>query len=502
MWRAARRLWNNFTTRKLYITGGAGATETGEAFAPDYVLPNDGYLETCAAIGGAFFDHRMNLALGHAEYVDELERALYNSALAGVSSAGNTYSYVNPLQFERGHGRWPWHGCPCCPPMFLKIMGALPGYIYAQEKEALYVNLFVGSTAKVKLAGQEVVVRQKTRYPWDGQVRVELQPEKEAQFALYIRIPGWSGTSGGEALYQWSGAAAPKLKVNGRKVQKLEMVRGYARLERTWKANDVVELALEMPVRRVQTHPKVKENQGLVALARGPLVYAIETTGPEFRARNVFLPEKAALKAVFRPELCGGVTVIRGDYKVRRAGGEKARSVKLEAIPYFAYGNGKQGDLRVWLPQAEKGAVALTRANTAKATASHCWREDHLEAINDGVVPAKSSDNSKRRLSWWEHKGSTEWVQYEFASPTKVSKARVFWFADRPVRGGCDLPETWRLLYRRDGKWVPVEGASGFGVEPDRFNETTFREVKTTGVRVEVQLRAGWSGGVCEWEVE
>ena len=196
--RTALRLWENMAGRKLYITGGVGATSEGEAFGPDYVLPNDGYLETCAAIGGGFFSRNMNLAFGDARFVDELELVLYNGALGHVSQAGNTYSYVNPLTFHRGHSRWGWHGCPCCPPMFMKIMGALPGYIYAQDTNSVYVNLFVGSRATVTVGGRKVAIQQTTKYPWEGAVTIAVQPETQAAFDLCVRVPAWcQGCSNG-----------------------------------------------------------------------------------------------------------------------------------------------------------------------------------------------------------------------------------------------------------------------------------------------------------------
>jgi DUF1680 family protein len=162
---AIQRLWWNMTQMKMYVTGGIGATAKDEAFGNDYTLPNDGYLETCGAVAAGFFAQNLNWLTGDARYVDVLERELYNGALTGVSLAGNCYTYVNPLVAPHGNGRWSWNGCPCCPPMFLKLMGAMPGYVYAQDRQGIYVNLFVGSTARIQLAGQKVVLKQMTGYP-------------------------------------------------------------------------------------------------------------------------------------------------------------------------------------------------------------------------------------------------------------------------------------------------------------------------------------------------
>ena len=151
---AAERLWRNMVTRRLYITGGVGAIARDEKFGGDFVLPNDGYLETCAAVACGFLDYNLFLATADAAKVDELERSLYNGALAGVSLKGNTYFYENPLVAGRNRARWSWHACPCCPPMFLKLMGALPGYIYATDADGLYVNLFIGSRTQIGLESE------------------------------------------------------------------------------------------------------------------------------------------------------------------------------------------------------------------------------------------------------------------------------------------------------------------------------------------------------------
>jgi DUF1680 family protein/alpha-L-fucosidase len=354
--RTARRLWDNLAERKLYITGGSGATAEGEAFAQDYVLPNTGYLETCAAVGTAFFSRNMNLAFAEARYVDELERELYNAALAGVSLAGNTYTYVNPLQFDRGEqARWAWHGCPCCPPMFAKVMGALPGYIYATDEQGVYVNLFVGSRAELKIHEKRVSLHQATEYPWDGVTRITLDPEQEQEFDLHIRIPAWCQAEARESdLYQPEGrpvTGAFAVSVNGQPTTDWEVTRGYATLRRTWQRGDVVEVTMEMPIRRVKSHPNVASNAGSVALMRGPLVYALETTGDDVRAGDIYLPADAALTAVRRPDLLGGVTTIKGEFHVRSAGDTPARVVELEAVPYFSYGNRGNSDGRVWIPE-------------------------------------------------------------------------------------------------------------------------------------------------------
>jgi DUF1680 family protein len=347
---AARRLWDNMVGRRMYLVGGLGSIPGIEGFGEDYALPNNGYLETCAAIGAGFFHHDMNLLFGDARYVDELERGLYGGVLSGVSLKGDTYFYENPQEAGPDRKRWSWHSCPCCPPMFLKIMGALPGYLYAQDADGIYVNLFAGSSAKVLLGGNEVRIEQATRYPWDGHVRLEVDPREAAEFCVMVRIPGWCD--------------GPEIQVCGRPIQDAPRVRGYAQVRRRWAPGDTIDLRLPMPARRVYTNPRVEANLGRVALQRGPLVYCLEGIDHGGRVRNLVLPPGTPLECEDRPDLLGGVTVIRA----KALAMEKApwpdalylpaeklpgvRSVDLTAIPYYANANREPSEMLVWIAEA------------------------------------------------------------------------------------------------------------------------------------------------------
>lgn len=500
---AARRLWDNMVQRRLYVIGGLGAVAEHEGFGPDYVLPNNGYLETCAAIGAGFFHHNMNLALADARYADELERALFNGVLSGVSLQGDTYFYENPLEAGLKRTRWAWHGCPCCPPMFLKIMGALPGYLYAQQAGALYVNQFVGSRATVTLDGVQVKLRQTTRYPWDGEVRLSVEPERETGFALHVRLPAW--------------CSEPRLQVNGRPLAPIQKVRGYARLERRWRRGDVVALSLPMPVQRIKAHPKVEADVGRVALQRGPLICCLEAMDNHGHVRNLVVPPDAPLQAQHRADWLGGVTVIRGPaLALQRVTWPDTlyvpsdrvpgvAQVEFTAIPYFANANRQPGEMQVWMAETASAAVPLPRptlASEATPTASHCWSKDTVLALNDQIEPAASDDPKVPRFTWWDHRGTNEWVQYDFERPTKVSAVEVFWWDERRVQAQCRVPQSWQLCHQSGGTWKPVSGASNYGTGLDRFNRVTFDAVETKALRIEVQLQSGWSGGILEWRVE
>lgn len=344
---AARRLWDNMVYRRMYLIGGLGAVAGHEGFGPDYVLPNNGYLETCAAIGAGFFHENMNLALADARYADELERVLFNGVLSGVSLKGDTYFYENPLKAGTNRTRWAWHSCPCCPPMFLKIMGALPGYIYAQHEHEVYVNQFIGSRVALTVHGVKANLQQTTRYPWDGEISIRVEPERDVEFALYVRQPGW--------------CARPRLLVNGKTLAGGELVRGYAKIQRRWHRGDVIRLSLPMPVQRLQANPKVEADMGQVALQRGPLVYCLEAADNHGLVHNLGLPAEARLTAEHRPGLLGGVTIIQGpalaqsewpdNLYVPEASAPRSTKTKFTAIPYYANANREPGEMTVWLPQ-------------------------------------------------------------------------------------------------------------------------------------------------------
>ena len=361
---AAVRLWNNMTEKKIYVTGGIGATAEGEAFGKDYFLPNDGYLETCGAVGAGFFARNLNLLTGETRYVDVLERELYNGALAGVSTAGNCYTYVNPLVAAHGNSRWSWNGCPCCPPMFLKLMGAMPGYIYAQDKTGVYVNLFVGSRVEIHVGGRKVVLKQTTDYPWQGEVQIAVESAPGSEFDLRIRIPGWcERTSGPEDLYQSHGrpsTGGARLKVNGHAVEKVEMVCGYATAHRRWKSGDVVQLSLDMPVVRLTARDEVEATKGRVALMRGPIVYCFEGADNGQAVQNLVISPETKFSPEYRSDLLGGVMVLKGaSTAVFKTAADKVVSVPFNvmAVPYYANANRGTSQMQVWMAETQEKAV-------------------------------------------------------------------------------------------------------------------------------------------------
>ncbi len=504
---ALDQLWANTATRKMYVTGGVGARHGGEAFGDDYELPNrTAYCETCAACGHAFWNHRMNLLHADAKYADILERVLYNGFLSGVSLDGEKFFYVNPLDSSGKHHRQAWFGCACCPTNVVRTLPSIPGYVCATDSDGITVNLYAASTARVKWKDATVTLKQQTRYPWDGAIRLTVEPDRPAAFTLALRIPAWSrGETATAGLYRMAsvkGTPGASVSVNGEPVARLDIQKGYARVTRQWKKGDVIELNLPMPVRRVYAHEKVKDDAGRVAIQRGPIVYCLEGVDNGKHLGNLYLPPDAKLAAEHRGDLLGGATVIKGKATVRRDDGDDTPT-DLLAVPYYAWDHREAGPMMVWIPEkrdASRPVPKPTIASESRASASHASPSDAASAMNDQIEPANSIDHGVSRLTWWDHRGTTEWVQYDFAKPAKVSSVEVYWFDDTG-RGACRVPKSWRVLYRAGGKWKPVTGASACGVEKDKFNRATFDAVETDGLRLEVELQPKVSGGILEWRV-
>jgi DUF1680 family protein len=508
--KAIDKIWDNVAGKKLYITGGIGATAAGEAFGRNYELPNmSAYNETCAAAGNDFWNHRLFLLHADAKYIDMMERTLYNGLISGVALDGKTFFYPNPLESNGQHERSPWFGVACCPGSIIRFMASVPGYVYAQRDDTIWVNLFVGSTADIKLDdGRAVRMIQSTRYPWDGRVRITVSPDQTAALTVKVRIPGWARDQPvASDLYRYADkpAGAPSLKINGRTVP-VEIDKGYATLARTWRAGDVIDISLPMQVRRVIANEQVAADRGRVALERGPLVYALEwADNPNGKVRNLMLPDTEPLRAERSPALLSGVTVVKTNALGLSydAQGHVAKTpIAVTAIPYYAWANRGRGQMIVWIPNSvatARPAPYPTVATTAKVTVSGKSNKNP-HAINDGEEPATSNDPSSY-FDWWPVKGTQEWVEYAFEKAATVSECQIYWFDDTG-RGQVRVPASWRLLYKEGNGWKPVENHSPYGVEKDRYNEVTFTPVQTTGLRLELTMQPNWSVGLQKWKVK
>jgi len=505
--RALDRIWEDVVRKKLYLTGSFGPRRLFEGFGDDYELPNlTCWNETCAAFGNVIWNSRLSLLHQDAKYIDVLERTLYNGFLAGVSLSGDRFFYQNLLKSIGNFERSAWFGVPCCPPNVARLLASLGDYIYLKTDDSLYINLFIGNRAKVGLKNNTVWIKQETRYPWDGAVRIAVDPEKPGPFRLYVRIPGWAQNApvpGDLYKYMDQNQERASLKING-KFMELSLDKGFARVERTWKKGDVVDLNLPMPVRRVLAHEKVKNDEGLVALERGPVVYCAEWPDNGGRVLNLVVPDDAKLQAAYRKDLLNGVGIITGKVVALDRGKDgvsmEQKTHPLVAIPYYAWANRGPGEMAVWLARVGSKAKlppAPTIASTSRVTASPNRGSaptgstaapgiGNFASVCDQAKPVNSSDDSSGYLRLIPAEGSMAWVQYDFERPAEVSSAGVYWLDDKRF---CRLPESWRVLYKDGGTWRPVAARGTYPIVKDAFNRIAFDPVRTNGLRLEIQAQ-------------
>ncbi len=363
---AINKIWLNAITKKTYITGGIGAAGNGEAFGDNYELPNEeAYCETCAAIGNAYWNYRMFLLNGDGKYFDVVERIIYNGFLAGVSLDGKGFFYTNPMETNTRNGkptgeaaRSAWFGCSCCPTNIVRFIPSLPGYMYANKENDVYINLFSSSTVNIVLDnGNKINLSQQSDYPWDGMVKITVNQFDKNNFNLRVRIPGYARNEAFPSnLYQFSDNSAQRavIKVNGQEFY-YTLDKGYAIITRDWKKGDVVEVNLPMEVRRVAANENVKSDVGKVAILRGPIVYCAEFADNNNRASNLVLSDNATFTTEYRKDLLNGVMLVKSKATAVNIeeNGTKISSQEqpLTLIPFYARCNRGVGEMRIWLPK-------------------------------------------------------------------------------------------------------------------------------------------------------
>jgi uncharacterized protein len=358
---AMKTVWEDVVYRNMYITGGIGASGRNEGFTKDYDLPNEqAYCETCASVGMVFWNQRMNALTGDGFYMDVLERSLYNGALDGLSLSGDRFFYGNPLASKGNHQRSEWFGTACCPSNIARLIASLGDYIYAKSNDDIWVNLFVGSSTVIPLAKGDLSVQMQTNYPWDGNVKLLIDPLKKQKFALRLRLPGWAGTEAVPGnLYQFSDptAAAISITVNGQSID-YKIDKGYVVMEREWKKGDVVTYTLPMEVRRVVARPEVVQATDRVAIQRGPLVYCVEGADNAGRAFHFLVPPTATFTIKNQHILTEPVVVLEAEFNVVAPTpdglGVQVTKQPITAIPYYAWCNRGNNQMQVWLPTKAK----------------------------------------------------------------------------------------------------------------------------------------------------
>ncbi len=356
LYEACRELWSNITEKRMYITGGIGSSGFFERFTTDYHLPNDAaYCETCASIGLALFGRRMFSIDQNAAYYDIVERALYNTILAGIGMEGDRYFYVNPLEV------WPeacmeatslkhvkpvrqrWFYVACCPTNIARTLASLGQYVYAQEAETLYINLFISSSFKTAVAGSSAEVTMESSFMRNGEVRITVQAQQSVPITLAIRIPPYAD----ESTFLMDGALVTP-----------DVVRGYAYICGDFSGAHTITYRMKIEARWVAANPLVREDAGKVALMKGPYVYCLEEVDNGKNLASIFVRPNAQIREITDINLPGGLPALL--FKGERLSQEdwdeglyhnarfRTEETNLTAVPYCLWGNRKPGEMLVW----------------------------------------------------------------------------------------------------------------------------------------------------------
>lgn len=370
-----KRLWDNVTLTKMYITGGCGALYDGvsvdgtsykpdtvqkvhQAYGRDFQLPAlSAHNETCANIGNVLWNWRMFLLTGQACYVDIVELALYNSVLSGVSMNGLDYFYTNPLAYSHQYPyqlRWQGGRVPyisksnCCPPNVVRTLAQVNNYLYTFSGNQVYVNMYAANRLKTKLEdGSPFEMEQITDYPWNGKVSIKVKTAGQVN-AIFLRMPAWCKSFS----LVVNGKAMPQLRPNAQ---------GYIAIQRVWKNGDEITYQMEMPANLLESNPWVEESRNRVAVKRGPLVYCLEA--PDVAGAGVFevmIPAGIKLQPVEQRLGNGRVMVLQGQAKyishegwnrqLYREVNTNMHNIPIKLIPYYAWANRGYHEMTVWMP--------------------------------------------------------------------------------------------------------------------------------------------------------
>ncbi len=497
---AAERLWRSAIDRKAYITGGVGASHAGEAFGPDYFLPNDGYCESCAACGMVFWSHRMHAKEHDARYIDVQERTLYNAILGAVDLAGENFFYQNPLASEQM--RYPWHGCPCCVGNIPRTLLALKDRTYSCNAagDKLFINHYLDSRMPLRLSdGTQLVVEQQTNYPLDGVIRIVFHLEAPKTAAVCLRIPDRTESALYTAMPDLSGKF--ELTVDGETVD-APTENGYAVLERTWHDGDTITLELPIDVQRVYADPRVEADRGRVALIRGPIVYNVENADHPCDVRALVLPRDAAITATWQPELLGGVVTLRAEAFCRGLDGS-VKPVDLFAVPNYVRLN-RPGWSQVWIvespekvPLADELPMPIERPELDARTIDRVRIGDPESERAHGLKGEKTGSGTFRNRNW-RHAVDGGWFEFRLKVDPEAENRLLctYWGSDGGNRLFDVLIDGKVLLRRRLEHNKP---GKFFDVEVPIPKEATSGKHQVT-VRFQ-GVQNAWAGGVFDLRI-
>ena len=346
--KAMKTVWEDVVYRNMYVTGGIGSSGSNEGFSVDYDLPNENaYSETCASVGMVFWNQRMNLLEGQSQYIDVLERSLYNAALDGLSLTGDRFFYGNPLASSGQHFRKEWFGTACCPSNISRLVASVGDYIYAKNENGIWVNLFIANQTEFDLSGEKVGVEMKTNFPWEGKVELEVNPTTAKRFTVSLRIPGWiqeNPVPGKLYSFLQENETNFTLLINGEKTT-FRQENGYAILDRAWKKGDRITYELPLEIRQLQSRPEVLANTDRIAIQRGPLVYCVEGADNQGKVLQLALSSNPNFTTKEYQILDEKVQAIQ----FQALDGQTPKIVT--AIPYYTWANRGQNEMMVWIPK-------------------------------------------------------------------------------------------------------------------------------------------------------
>ena len=352
--KACKHLWRNVTEKRMYVTGGIGPTHQNEGFTFDYDLPNEtAYAETCASIALAQWAHRMFHLDPDSKYINVLERAIYNGILSGVNLEGDKFFYSNRLSVlpdeieTNAHGhdidRQPWFECACCPTNIVRFLPSIPGYIYSKSNKDVWIHLYIQSTVNLELNNSPIKLSQKTLQPWDGKCKISIKNVQKKSFTLYLRQPYWS-----------KGLVVKQSK----KMIQTTAQKGYVKIFVSAEVRTTIDIDLGMNINLVSSHPKVRQNNGKLAVQRGPIIYCMEETDNGKHLNNISLNGKV-LKTFPAKMKSYKYISIRGKAQIKSFNNwnnklytsnaiNKMERKNIKMIPYFLWANRKVGEMNVW----------------------------------------------------------------------------------------------------------------------------------------------------------
>ncbi len=506
---AIDKIWKDIVYRKIYITGGIGATGGNEGFDMPYVLPNSSaYCETCASIGNIMFNHRMFMLHGESKYIDVLERSLYNAFLSGISLSGNQFHYANPLASSGSHSRWEWHVCPCCAANIVRFIPSIPEMVYAINSDSLYINLYLSNSATIDLENTSIQVSQSTGFPYDGNVEIKVNPEASKSFKIFLRVPGWAGNTaipGGLYSFMDKITDSVSVRINGGEASFI-LDKGYAVIDRTWQEGDVISLSLPMRIRKIISDERIEYNLERFALQRGPLVYCIEgcdnalleTMDLRYDVDNEFTD-------TYDSKILAGTQVLKGTAETR-----SGIKPEITLIPYHLWNNRESGKMEVWLSDREfktlpDSLIMLDISAGDFASTNHVSDWEDLNAIYDLYDPKNSGDKGPGAFGNWMYNGGTvgewNWVQYNFHKKYRVCASDVYWWDDNQ---GITLPDETYLSYwdSATASFIEIPGTRGTQADGtikwDQYNLKTFTPVYTNKIRLNF-LGNSKAQGILEW---